>query len=140
MPHTRFGVSARTSSQNPWKNTAKQSPPRPRWLSSDGSDDSEDEDEEWPSLHPEKFKKKPRGRLPSRSTMRTKKPKGTSRSQSRSRSRRRDADVGTPNPKPHSLQLNHKSRAPGNTAENIDHAKVGCAGGGFNRGSHNIKS
>ncbi|KAL1441928.1 hypothetical protein MTO96_031084 [Rhipicephalus appendiculatus] len=103
---------------------AKQSPPRPRWLSSDGSDDLEDEDEEWPSLHPEKVKKKPRGRSPSRSTMGTKKPKATSRSQSRSRSRRRDADVGTPNAKHHSLQLNHKSRAPGNTAENIDHTKI----------------
>ncbi|KAH8039020.1 hypothetical protein HPB51_004945 [Rhipicephalus microplus] len=45
---------------NPWRNTAKPSPPRPRWLN---SEDSEKEDKEWPSLHPE-IEEKQRGRLP----------------------------------------------------------------------------
>ncbi|XP_075744144.1 uncharacterized protein LOC142802945 [Rhipicephalus microplus] len=45
---------------NPWRNTAKPSPPRPRWLN---SEDSEKEDKEWPSLHPE-IEEKQRERLP----------------------------------------------------------------------------
>ncbi|KAL3196990.1 hypothetical protein MRX96_045038, partial [Rhipicephalus microplus] len=44
---------------NPWRNTAKPSPPRPRWLN---SEDSEKEDKEWPSLHPEIEEKQRGGR------------------------------------------------------------------------------
>ncbi|KAH6940244.1 hypothetical protein HPB50_026440 [Hyalomma asiaticum] len=120
----------KTPSKNPWKNAPKLLPPRPRWLS---SDDSEDEDDESPSL-PREVETKPRGRSRSRSRPKTPSPakskrsKGTSRSRSRSRSRRRDADINMLPPKLHSPQLNLRPRAPGNKAESTDHTKVNWVG------------
>ncbi|KAH7949484.1 hypothetical protein HPB49_011285 [Dermacentor silvarum] len=119
-------ASIKTRSKNPWKDTPKQPPPGPRWLS---SDDSEDEEEEWPSLHRE-HKTKARGESRSRSHTRTSNPanpkrsKKASRSQSRSRSSTGDEDIDIPRPKPHYPQLNPKPRAPGNKSENTDHTKL----------------
>lgn len=118
----------KTPSKNPWKNAPKLPPPGPRWLS---SDDSEDEDDEWPSL-PREVDTKPRGRSRSRprtpSPAKSKRSKGTSCSRSRSRSRRRDADINMLPPKLHSPQLNLRPRAPGNKAESTDHTKVSWVG------------
>ncbi|KAH7933915.1 hypothetical protein HPB49_019070 [Dermacentor silvarum] len=119
-------ASIKTRSKNPWKDTPKQPPPGPRWLS---SDDSEYEEEEWPSLDRE-HKTKARGESRSRSRTRTSNPanpkmsKKASRSQSRSRSSTGGEDMDIPRPKPHYPQLNPKPRAPGNESENTDHTKA----------------
>ncbi|XP_037564985.1 serine/arginine repetitive matrix protein 1-like [Dermacentor silvarum] len=126
-PQAHPRASIKTRSKNPWKDTPKQPPPGPRWLS---SDDSEDEEEEWPSLHRE-HKTKARGESRSRSRTRTSNPanpkrsKKASRSQSRSRSSTGDEDIDIPRPKPPYPQLNPKPRAPVNKSKNTDHTKAG---------------